>query len=303
MLSPVKSYFIPIILIGCAFCIFSCTPTLKESSLTLYLKYKSGGTLRLSDSPIYIIKKSTLVQIVALRQMIKAHYAFPIVSDETAKKLREKGYAGEFIPEEIDKKQAMLQEFMTKYDVPFTDLQADWNIQQVKGLMDYGLLHADLKILAKEWSSKSRNPRSPFLLSVLEGEYEKIDEHSAKAIEQGEKALKLLHEGIVREYKTNIEGKAKIQIADDEAVFAFIEEAGSLIVWLLPSSKFTVPEFDVTQSDAIFVETIPETLVEVQETLPSAMIFYTSVPLGRGSVLKVNLLSDTFYNAVKRLSE
>lgn len=274
-------------------------PNSKESSLTLYLKNETGEILRLADIDVLIAKKSALEQIVAMRKLIKNDYAFPVVSEEMVNKLKGKGYAGAFIPDEIDKKDAMLEEFTTKFSVPVAELQSEWNMQQIQGLMDHGILRGDLK---REWRESSSLPRHDLEL-LRDSQFAKVDGYAKKAIEQGEKALKLLSEGMVNRYRTNIEGKVKIQIAEDEALFACTVSRGAIIAFLFPSRKFTLPEVEATQRDAFFVQYLPDTLDGLHEALPSAHIFYKSVPIGEKFGLRVLLLSDEFFNAVKSVSD
>ncbi len=265
----------------------------KESEITIYLKKNSGDIVRVSECEISVLKKDTIEKIHEMRKSIKDHYVIRMVGEETEKRLKERNYSGPWQPEEIDVLEPVFEQMAKCLDCKTEDLAKESAITRlVYGQSVAGETLAKLK---REWEGVSAETAT--LSRTLQFLY--ADAPSLKAKEAGKNAMSLITAERKAKFKTNLDGKAKIQLSEGDIVFMFCYVENTLVAWILPAEAIQSPSAEISQSEAFVIESFPQSVGQLHDEQAKLEFFFNNTPLGEDGAASALLLSDEFYVASK----
>jgi hypothetical protein len=265
----------------------------KESEITIYLKKNSGDIVRVPECEVSVLTKDTIEKIHKMRKSIKDHYMIRMVGEDTEKKLKERNYSGPWHPEEIDVLETVYEQMSKCLGCSIEEIANESSATRlVYGLSVAGDTRAELK---REWEDVSAATAA--LQRTLQ--FMINNRPSLVAKEAGQKAVSLIAAERKSTFKTNLDGKAKIQLSQDDFVFMFCLVDNTLVAWILPANTIQSPGAEISQSEAFVIESFPQSVAELHDDQATLEFFFNDTPLGEDNVLPALLLSDEFYNASK----
>lgn len=284
----------------------------KPRYLTLYLKKNDGSILKVVDCEISVLKEETIAKITELREKLKEDYPLQVIPDKMIEELKSKQYAGPFAPEEVDydydrfwkpiaeKLGKDSSELMTEVAVGrVTDslknkksslsiknkLKAEWNeainrIDLSQGSGYKSIVDALINVKRKSIFLEAKQPAN-------------------EAAEVGEDALQLIADERIGSFKTDLEGKVVLEIPKNTFLYMSTVQNNTFITWLVHSSLLEGDKLEVNQEKACILESLPQSIEELFDDMPTMSFFKNSTPFGESNAVNASLVSDAFYLASK----
>ena len=257
-----------------------------KKEITFYLTRKNSEILPLADLEVVTFDRETLEKVLKVRQSIKEHYAKPIVSEELINNLKEKGYNGTWIPQEIDNVEPLVNSIAKESGVAkgviFSDASSYTFINGLLGARD--LIGFDKYVDKLTEDQRMRESHK----------------HTYEAAKASKVAAKIITESkSFKSYRTDISGKVSLSLKNDQFVFASAIISNTLVAWILPVSYISEGNVEINNRSAFILKYIPTTARGLRDEIPQLKFFFVGKLITQQYAQSALILSDEFYIAAK----
>jgi hypothetical protein len=284
----------------------------KPKEITFYLKKNDGSILKVVDSEVSVLKEDTIAKITKLRERLKKDYPLEVIPDKMIEELKSKQYAGPFAPEEVDyDKDRFWKPIAEKLGKDSSELMAEVIIGQLQDSLKNKKSYFSIKTkLRVEWDAAvnkidlSQGSGYKSLVDALinakrNSIFVEAKQPANEAAEVGGDALQLISDERIGSFKTDLEGKVVLEIPQNTFLYMSTVQNNTFITWLVHSSLLEGDKLEVNQEKACILETLPQSIEELFDDMPTMSFFENSTPFGESNAVNASLVSDAFYLASK----